>query len=145
MAEEKTQITRLLDAASAGQPGATDQLLPLVYDELRKLASGLMSREKAGLTLQPTIYRISDGAVIASGPQVSVTGGLQDYLFGSAVALTVQASAAAMLIPVLGGAGAAIGLAIGEAAVWWPLRHAAPKPATTIDAEPAEPAEVACT
>jgi RNA polymerase sigma factor (TIGR02999 family) len=54
MSQEATQITRLLDAASKGDIGATDQLLPLVYDELRRVASGLMSREKPGLTLQPT-------------------------------------------------------------------------------------------
>jgi len=54
MNDEKTRITRLLEDASLGRAGATDALLPLVYDELRKLAAGLMSREKAGLTLQPT-------------------------------------------------------------------------------------------
>ena len=63
----------------------------------------------------------------------------------SAVALIVQASLGAILIPALGGAGAAISVAIGEAVIWWPLRVATPKSATTINAEPAAPAEILCT
>lgn len=47
-------VTRLLDAASRGDPRAVDQLLPVVYDELRRLATGLMRHERAGHTLQPT-------------------------------------------------------------------------------------------
>jgi RNA polymerase sigma factor (TIGR02999 family) len=54
MSQDATQFTRLLDAAGRGEAGATDRLLPLVYDELRRVAAGLMSREKPGLTLQPT-------------------------------------------------------------------------------------------
>jgi RNA polymerase sigma factor (TIGR02999 family) len=47
-------ITQLLDAASHGSGAAAEQLLPLVYDELRKLAAARMSHEKPGQTLQPT-------------------------------------------------------------------------------------------
>src|SRR3954467_5846472 len=47
-------ITRLLDAAAAGARGAADQLLPLVYDELRKLAAARLAAEKPGQTLQAT-------------------------------------------------------------------------------------------
>jgi RNA polymerase sigma factor (TIGR02999 family) len=47
-------MTLLLDAASRGEPGATDRLFPVVYDELRRMAGGLMSRERADHTLQPT-------------------------------------------------------------------------------------------
>lgn len=46
--------TRLRSAIAAGDPKAADQLLPLVYDELRKLAVVRMANEKAGQTLQPT-------------------------------------------------------------------------------------------
>lgn len=46
--------TQLLDAASAGDPKAAAQLLPLVYDELRKLAAVRLAEEKPGQTLQPT-------------------------------------------------------------------------------------------
>jgi RNA polymerase sigma factor (TIGR02999 family) len=47
-------ITQLLEAATAGDPAAAAQLLPLVYDELRKLAAAWMSAETPGQTLQPT-------------------------------------------------------------------------------------------
>ena len=49
-----SDVTRVLEAAQNGDPGATGQLLPLVYDELRKLAAAKMAREKPGQTLQPT-------------------------------------------------------------------------------------------
>jgi len=52
--EEKTNITRLVEAAGRGEAGASDKLLPLVYEELRKLARARMRRERPGQTLQPT-------------------------------------------------------------------------------------------
>jgi RNA polymerase sigma factor (TIGR02999 family) len=47
-------VTRILEAAQAGDAKAADELLPLVYEELRKLAAAHMANEKAGQTLQPT-------------------------------------------------------------------------------------------
>lgn len=47
-------MTRLLDAAAAGDQKAAADLLPLVYDELRKLAAARMAQENPGQTLQPT-------------------------------------------------------------------------------------------
>jgi RNA polymerase sigma factor (TIGR02999 family) len=47
-------VTRLIDAAAAGDPAAAAELLPLVYDELRKLAASRMAKECPGQTLQPT-------------------------------------------------------------------------------------------
>jgi len=49
-----SDVTRLLDAAAAGDRRAAADLLPLVYDELRKLAAARMSAESSGQTLQPT-------------------------------------------------------------------------------------------
>jgi RNA polymerase sigma factor (TIGR02999 family) len=49
-----SEITRLLDGAAAGDQQAAAELLPLVYDELRKLAAARMAQENAGHTLQPT-------------------------------------------------------------------------------------------
>ena len=46
--------TQLLHAIEAGDPKAADALLPLVYEELRKLAAVRMANEKPGQTLQPT-------------------------------------------------------------------------------------------
>jgi RNA polymerase sigma factor (TIGR02999 family) len=49
-----SDVTRLLDAAAAGDRRAAADLLPLVYDELRKLAAARMAAESPGHTLQPT-------------------------------------------------------------------------------------------
>jgi RNA polymerase sigma factor (TIGR02999 family) len=48
------EITHLLKAIEAGDPTAASQLLPLVYEELRRLAAHKMANETAGQTLQPT-------------------------------------------------------------------------------------------
>ena len=47
-------VTRILSAIEQGDPRAAEQLLPLVYDELRKLAAQNLAREKPGQTLQAT-------------------------------------------------------------------------------------------
>jgi RNA polymerase sigma factor (TIGR02999 family) len=47
-------VTLILDRAQQGDPNAAMELLPLVYDELRKLAAARMANEAAGNTLQPT-------------------------------------------------------------------------------------------
>ena len=47
-------VTQILFAIEKGDPSAAAQLLPLVYDELRKLAAARLVNEKAGHTLQPT-------------------------------------------------------------------------------------------
>jgi RNA polymerase sigma factor (TIGR02999 family) len=47
-------VSQILAAIEAGDAQAASQLLPLVYDELRKLAAQKMTQEKAGQTLQPT-------------------------------------------------------------------------------------------
>lgn len=49
-----SEVTRLLNAIEAGEPQAAAELLPLVYEELRRLAATRMATEKAGQTLQPT-------------------------------------------------------------------------------------------
>lgn len=49
-----TDATRLLQAAQQGDPKAAEELLPLVYEELRRLAAHKMANEAAGQTLQPT-------------------------------------------------------------------------------------------
>lgn len=49
-----SEVTRILSAAEAGDPKAAAQLLPLVYNELRKLAAHRLAHEKPGQTLQAT-------------------------------------------------------------------------------------------
>jgi RNA polymerase sigma factor (TIGR02999 family) len=52
--ESAGELTQALAAASAGEPEAAERLLPLVYDELRRVAAILLARENAGHTLQAT-------------------------------------------------------------------------------------------
>jgi hypothetical protein len=47
-------VTLLLEAAARGDPKAADELLPLVYNELRELAAARMAAERPDHTLQPT-------------------------------------------------------------------------------------------
>ena len=49
-----SDVTRVIQAIQQGDPKAADELLPLVYEELRKLAASKMANEAAGNTLQPT-------------------------------------------------------------------------------------------
>ncbi len=49
-----SDVTRILSQINDGDPHAADELLPLVYDELRKLAAAKMAQEKPGQTLQAT-------------------------------------------------------------------------------------------
>jgi RNA polymerase sigma factor (TIGR02999 family) len=49
-----SSVTRILEAIQAGQTQAAEELLPLVYDELRRIARAKMARERPGQTLQPT-------------------------------------------------------------------------------------------
>jgi RNA polymerase sigma factor (TIGR02999 family) len=48
------EVTRVLSAIEQGDPHAAEQLLPLVYDELRKLAAQKLAQEKPGQTLEAT-------------------------------------------------------------------------------------------
>ena len=63
-----SDVTRVLTAIEQGDPQAAEQLLPLVYDELRKLAAVKLAQEKPGQTLQATALvhdayiRLVDGA-----------------------------------------------------------------------------------
>jgi RNA polymerase sigma factor (TIGR02999 family) len=54
MLADMSEVTRILSAASAGDPRAAEELLPLVYEELRKLAAARLAEEKPGQTLQAT-------------------------------------------------------------------------------------------
>ncbi len=49
-----SEVTRILSAIEQGEPHAAQQLLPLVYEELRKLAAQRLAKETPGQTLQAT-------------------------------------------------------------------------------------------
>jgi RNA polymerase sigma factor (TIGR02999 family) len=63
-----SEVTQILSRIESGDPAASDQLLPLVYEELRNLASQRIAQEKPGQTLQATALvheaymRLVDGA-----------------------------------------------------------------------------------
>jgi RNA polymerase sigma factor (TIGR02999 family) len=48
------EVTRIIEAAEAGDPNAANDLLPIVYEELRRLAAQRLRHERPGQTLQPT-------------------------------------------------------------------------------------------
>src|SRR5262249_31744421 len=54
MLSRMSDVTRILSAIEQGDPAAAEQLLPLVYDELRRLAGAKLAQEKPGQTLQAT-------------------------------------------------------------------------------------------
>ena len=58
-------VTHLLSAIEHGDARAAEQLLPLVYDELRKLAAAKLAQEKPGQALEPT-PRATAGLVLGS-------------------------------------------------------------------------------
>src|SRR5215469_8628510 len=68
-----TEATRILSALEHGDRGAAEQLLPLVYDELRRLAAQQLAQEKPGQTLQATALvheayaRLVQGGEMATG------------------------------------------------------------------------------
>jgi hypothetical protein len=63
-----SEVTHILDRAQSGDPKAAEELLPLVYEELRKLAAVRMAQEAPGQTLQPTalVHEAGCGWVINS-------------------------------------------------------------------------------
>jgi RNA polymerase sigma factor (TIGR02999 family) len=65
-----TAVSQILDAIAQGDPGAASQLLPLVYDELRRLAAQKLRREPAGQTLEATalVHEAYLRLVKADGP-----------------------------------------------------------------------------
>jgi RNA polymerase sigma factor (TIGR02999 family) len=64
-----SDVTRILSAVEHGDPQAAEQLLPLVYDELRKLAAAHLAREKPGQTLQATaLVHEAYARLVGTGP-----------------------------------------------------------------------------
>jgi RNA polymerase sigma factor (TIGR02999 family) len=66
-----SEVTRILSAIEQGEPHAAEQLLPLVYDELRQLAAQRLAQEKPGQTLQATALVHEAYLRLVSPPQSS--------------------------------------------------------------------------
>ena len=77
------EVTRLLDAAAAGDRQAAAHLLPLVYDELRKLAATRMAAENPGQTLQPTAL-VHEAYLRLIGPADAVRWDGRGHFFAAA-------------------------------------------------------------
>ena len=78
-----TDVTRILSAVEQGDPSAAEQLLPLVYDELRKLASARLAHEKPGQTLQATAL-VHEAYVRLVGPEPDQHWGGRAHFFAAA-------------------------------------------------------------
>src|SRR5262252_8965306 len=78
-----SDVTRILNAIEAGDPHAPEQLLPLVYDELRKLAADRLAHEKPGQTLQATALVHEAYLRLVGGGQPADWNG-RGHFFGAA-------------------------------------------------------------
>jgi len=78
-----SDVTQLLNAIDAGDPHAGDQLLPLVYEELRRLAVVRMANEKPGQTLQATAL-VHEAWLRLAGPEDQKAWNSRGHFFGAA-------------------------------------------------------------
>ena len=78
-----TEVTRILNQIEDGDPSAADQLLPLVYDELRQLAAQKLSNEKPGQTLQATAL-VHEAYIRLVGPTAGKCWKSRRHFFGAA-------------------------------------------------------------
>jgi RNA polymerase sigma factor (TIGR02999 family) len=78
-----SDVTQLLSAIEAGEPKAAEQLLPLVYEELRMLAAAKMAQEKPGQTLQATAL-VHEAWLRLAGPKEPQSWNSRGHFFGAA-------------------------------------------------------------
>lgn len=78
-----SDVTRILKAIEEGDPTAADELLPLVYQELRKLAASKLSHEKPGQTIQATVL-VHEAWLRLVGSEVDVHWNGRGHFFTAA-------------------------------------------------------------
>ena len=81
-----SDVSQLLQAASTGDPRAAAELLPLVYDELRRLAAHRLAGERNGHTLQPTAL-VHEAWLKISGTDERTWNGRQHFFAAAAEAM----------------------------------------------------------
>jgi RNA polymerase sigma factor (TIGR02999 family) len=81
------EVTQILDAIEQGDPRAAEDLLPLVYDELRSLAAARMAEEKPGQTLQATALVHEAYARLVGGHEARRWTGRGQFLAAAAEAM----------------------------------------------------------
>src|SRR3954454_17953926 len=74
-------VTRILSAVEAGEPRAAEELLPLVYGELRRLAGRAMARETGTQTLEATAL-VHEAYLRLLGPEPAKTWNSRGHFFG---------------------------------------------------------------
>jgi RNA polymerase sigma factor (TIGR02999 family) len=82
-----SDVTRILSAIEQGDPRATEQLLPLVYDELRRLAAAKLARERPGQTLQATALVHEAYLRLVDGPDAPHWNGRGHFFAAAAEAM----------------------------------------------------------
>jgi RNA polymerase sigma factor (TIGR02999 family) len=82
-----SELTRILCAIEEGDPRAADQLLPLVYDELRKLAAQKLAQENPGQTLQATALVHEAYLRLLGGEQTQDWDGRRHFFAAAAEAM----------------------------------------------------------
>jgi RNA polymerase sigma factor (TIGR02999 family) len=82
-----SEVRRILSAIEQGDPKAAAQLLPLVYDELRRLAAQRLAQEKPGQTLQPTALVHEAYLRLVDGTQVQVWNSRGHFFAAAAEAM----------------------------------------------------------
>lgn len=78
-----SDVTRILSQIESGDPAAAEQLLPLVYDELRKLAAARLAQEKPGQTLHATAL-VHDAYLRLVDPDKAQNWNSRGHFFGAA-------------------------------------------------------------
>src|SRR5262249_9817489 len=88
-----TDVTRILSAIEQGDPHAAEQLLPLVYDELRKLAAAKLAQEKPGQTLEATalVHEAYIRLVVPASGEASARPGPPGHTRGHSFAAAAEA------------------------------------------------------
>jgi RNA polymerase sigma factor (TIGR02999 family) len=82
-----SEFTEILQALETGDPRAADRLLPLVYEELRKLAAAHLAREQAGQTLQATALVHEAYLRLIGGANPKQWDGREHFFAAAAVAI----------------------------------------------------------
>ena len=83
MFDGKSEVTRILSAVQAGDRKAAGELLPLVYDELRKLAAARLAQESPGQTLQATAL-VHEAYLRLVGPEDAACWDNRGHFFAAA-------------------------------------------------------------
>ena len=78
-----SDVTRILTAIERGDPAAAEELLPLVYQELRKLAAAKLAHEPPGLTIQATVL-VHEAWLRLVGSEADIQWNGRGHFFGAA-------------------------------------------------------------